>query len=450
MTTPVTIDAARIERFTRELVWENSFLDAPQWPAPLGEKAYHGLAGEFVRTLEPHTESDPVALLSQFLAFYGNLIGRRAHIEIEASRHYGNLFVVLVGPTAKARKGTAEAHVRRIMRAVDETWASKRIKSGLSTGEGLVWQVRDAIERREPIKEKGRITGYQTVVADEGEEDKRLLVIEPELARVFQVLEREGSTLSAILREAWDKGDLSVLTKASTAHATGAHVTLIGHITREELVRVMTSTTAANGLGNRFLWFAVRRSKLLPRGGKWQSIDWAPFLRRLTQAVQFGSQARRIEPDAEAWEYWDAAYEKLSNGRPGMLGAITARAEAQVLRLALLYALLDLDELIRISHLEAALELWRYCYESARWIWGEATGDPVQDAILEGLRQAGEKGLTRTQIYSDLFHRHVSRARLESALCALAAMGMARAERRESAGRPVEVWLAMTNRGMSQ
>ncbi|MCS7316626.1 MAG: hypothetical protein NZ554_14230, partial [Bryobacteraceae bacterium] len=316
------IDLARIDRAAGELVWENSFLDVPQWPAPLGEKACHGLAGEFVRLLEPHTEADPVALLIQFLAFYGNLIGRQAYVEIESARHYGNLFVVLVGPTAKARKGTAEAHVRRVMQAVAEDWARSRIKSGLSTGEGLVWQVRDPIERREPIKEKGRITGYQTVVADEGEEDKRLLVIEPELARVFQVVEREGSTLSPILRDAWDRGDLSVLTKASAAHATGAHVSLIGHITREELVRVMTTTTAANGLGNRFLWCAVKRSKLLPRGGNWQAINWAPFLRRLTQAVQFGSQARRIEPDSEAWEYWDAAYADLSEGRRGMLGAI--------------------------------------------------------------------------------------------------------------------------------
>ncbi|HOL95992.1 MAG TPA: hypothetical protein PLH79_16705, partial [bacterium] len=37
------------------------------WPAPLDEAAFQGLAGEFVRMVGPHTESDPAALLIQFL-----------------------------------------------------------------------------------------------------------------------------------------------------------------------------------------------------------------------------------------------------------------------------------------------------------------------------------------------------------------------------------------------
>ncbi len=441
--TSTPMDASRVEHFLEELRWAHGFLDVPQWPDPMGDAAFHGLAGEFVRTVEPHTEADPVALLVQFLCEYGNVIGRNCYVQVESDRHYTNLFVVLVGQTAKARKGTSERNVRTIIKAVSEDWGC-RVMSGLASGEGLIWQVRDPIERTEPVKEKGRVNGYQNVIVDEGVSDKRLMIVEPELARVFRVLEREGSTLSALIREAWDSGDLRTLTKNSPARATNAHVSIIGHITREELLRVTTEVEMVNGLMNRFVWTAVRRSKLLPRGGRWDSINWAPFLRKLAVAVDFGSRPRRMDLDAEAWEYWDAVYPDLADGKPGLLGAMTARAEAQTLRLAMIYALLDLDELIRVPHLEAALAVWRYSYQTCRWLWGQRLGDPVADAIMAALKRAGDKGLTRTQIYSDVFHRHVPRERIEAALTALAGAGLARAEKRSGGGRPIEVWVCLS------
>ncbi len=32
------------------------------WPEPLADEAFYGLAGDIVRTIEPHTEADPAAL----------------------------------------------------------------------------------------------------------------------------------------------------------------------------------------------------------------------------------------------------------------------------------------------------------------------------------------------------------------------------------------------------
>ena len=77
------------------------------WPNPLSEDAFHGLAGDVVRTLEPHTEADPAALLLQFLVAVGSVIDRGPHFRAEADRHALNLFVVLVGETSKARKGSS-------------------------------------------------------------------------------------------------------------------------------------------------------------------------------------------------------------------------------------------------------------------------------------------------------------------------------------------------------
>ena len=75
------------------------------------------------------------------------------------------------------------------------------------------------------------------------------------------------------------------------------------------------------------------------------------------------------------------------------------------------------------------------------FIFGDATGDPIADAITAALRQNGE--LTRTQI-SDLFSRNVSSERIAAALTVLLAKGKARVEQRASGGgRPTEVWRAV-------
>ena len=50
-----------------------------------------------------------------------------------------------------------------------------------------------------------------------------------------RIARRDGYILSRVLRDGWDRGDLGTLTKTSPARATGAHISLIGHITADEL-----------------------------------------------------------------------------------------------------------------------------------------------------------------------------------------------------------------------
>ena len=94
---------------------------------------------------------------------------------------------------------------------------------------------------------------------------------------------------------------------------------------------------------------------------------------------------------------WEAVYSELTAERPGMFGSITARADAHTLRFSLLYALLDGAAAIRRPHLEAALAVWQYAEDSARFIFGDATGDPIADRILSALRANGPDGAERAR-----------------------------------------------------
>ncbi len=401
---------------------------ADEWPEPPSREAYHGLAGDIVRAIEPHTEADPIALLAHILIGFGSIIGHVTHYLVEDTAHYANEFAVLVGRSAKGRKGTSENRIRRILRAVDPEWDETRIVSGLSSGEGLIEAVRDASEKRDK----------DGCPLDAGVIDKRLLVIEPEYAAALRVLEREGNRLSPVIRCAWENGNLQTLTKNPT-RATGAHVAIVGHITADELRRYLGRTELGNGFANRFLFLCVRRARLLPHGGG--SPDLGALVRRLQDAVDHGRHVGAIAMDPAAREAWAAVYPELSRERDGLAGHVTGRAEAHVVRLAMLYALLDGAGLIGTPHLEAALALWGYAERSATYIWGESTGDPLADEILRGLRERGVAGMTRTEI-RDHLGRHKAGGDIDGALDRLRRRGLARCEEIQTRGRPAAHWFA--------
>jgi hypothetical protein len=400
------------------------------WPE-LDDKALHGLAGEVVRAMIPHTEADKVALLASLLAACGNAMGRGAHMRVGADRHYLNLNVGLVGETSKGRKGMSWNLVRDLVHAADPFWAEDRIMGGLSSGEGLIYAVRD---RRVSEDADGN-----PIVLDAGAEDKRLMVVEGEFAGPLRAMTRQGNTLSVLIRHAWDGGKLATLTKNSPLKATDAHISVIGHITRAELLRLLSETDAHNGFANRFLWLLVRRSKALPFGGEWNSAAASPLIQRIKDAIEFGREHRQIGWGKSARGLWTGVYAKLSEGKPGLFGAATSRAEAQVVRLAALYAIMDRRHAIQHAHLEAALALWRYAEALALYIFGNATGDPVADRIINALEEEPD-GLTRTDLIN-LFARNVSRDRIDQALALLERLSRVRREEVKTGGRPAEKWL---------
>ncbi len=396
----------------------SQFNDA--WPE-LPEEALTGLPGEIVKTIDPYTEADPIGVLAHILAGFGNLIGPVPHFRVEFDHHSLRINPVLVGQTSKGRKGQSWSTPRYMLSEVDPTWKDC-ITSGLSSGEGLIYAVRD------PGQD------------DPGASDKRLFVVEQEFAQALKVMRREGNILSVTIRDAWDHGDLHPLTKTNRIAATGAHISIVGHITHQELLRHLNETEQANGFANRFIWLLVRRSKVIPEPTRVPEEVLTPLIGRLHEAVTFARVVGEIQRDDAAREIWAEVYPDLSEGEPGLLGAILGRAESQVMRLACIYALLDRSSEVTPRHLKAALALWDYSEASARRIFGDRTGNPVADRIVTGLRAKGE--MTETEI-RDLLNRHRS-AEIDQALDLLIQFGIAFPEIRPTGGRPLTIWRLAT------
>jgi len=377
-----------------------------EWPV-LDADALHGLAGACVRAVEPHTESDPVALLITLIGAFGSCVGRSPYFRVGGDRHHVNLYACLVGASARARKGLSLGYVLHLFEGVDSDWTERRV-NGLSSGEGVIHALRD-----EPVKERGG-----TFTVGQGVAEKRLWIVETEFGQTLHVMKRDGNTLSAVVRNAWDRGELHVLTRKDPLRASNAHVSILAHITLEELERALNTTDVWNGFANRFLWCCVRRSKLVPDALPPPLDELRQRLMTVTQKAKGIGEMRRSPAAAELWR---EVYPDLVAEKHGLWDAVSSRAEAQTLRLSMLYALLDGTDTIDVPHLRAALALWRYCDESARIIFNRSEGDTTLEAKIRRL-VAEHPGIGRTELRDSISHK-IKATELERALAWLAGRG---------------------------
>ena len=411
------------------------------WPEPLGEDAFIGPLADYVRAVEHDSESDPAAVLVQCLILFGSVAGRSAYAAVGNTTHHLNEFAVIVGDTSAGRKGTSLGDAKALFSEVDDRWFNCRIPSGLSSGEGLIHFVRDPVEERQPIKERGRVVGYQTVIADHGEDDKRATVTEAEFVNVLKQSQRDANILSVVLRQAWECGNLRTLTKNSPTRATGAHISVVGHITESELKKHLSEVETANGFGNRFLWFVSKQSKFIPEPRQPDPARTAALRLAVCEAVGYALGAGEMIRDDEARELWRQAYERFNDDSGGLCGAMTARGAPHVIRLSIIYALTERSPVVQRRHLKAALAVWAYSVRCVRYLFGESTGDSVADDALKLLRQS-PAGVTRSEV-SNYFGRNLSAGRLRVALNELLKAGRARVETKtDTGGRPAEVWFA--------
>jgi hypothetical protein len=406
------------------------------WPAPPHREAFAGLAGEIVSVIEPRTEAAPVAVLLNLLAGVGNAMGNGPHVLADGAPHGGIIFPLFIGPTASGRKGTAERQARRFLMEADPTWYERCFASGLQSGEGITHRVRDPKPARGKIPE------------DPGASEKRLYLVESEFASVLARMRREASSLSETIRQCWDGTVLGNITKQAADTATEHHITITAHITTDELRRRLRVTEVGNGFLNRFLPICTRRVRSLPEAEPVPASALQEYGARLAAVIQFAAGVGRLDRNLPARQLWKEHYEGLTTGAPGLLGAVTSRGAPYVLRLGVIYAVLDQSRVITDAHLRSALAVWDYSVASAHMVFGDALGEPDADHLLAALKGA-PAGLTKAEMYA-VFGGHRTAGEIDAALDTLEEAALATPvvvpEAERGRGRPTERWVATANK----
>jgi primase-like protein/uncharacterized protein DUF3987 len=408
------------------------------WPI-MQSKAMHGIVGRIALLATENSEADPVAVMATTLAYAAAEFGRGQYTRVGDAVHHSRHFNALVGQSSRARKGTSFKPVERIFKRAElmrlerahssqapfPSGLSLTVKPGpLSSGEGLIYAVRDADGEGED--------------KDHGVTDKRLLVVEEEFGTALRMFQRQGNSLSTTLRTFWDGSTAAPMTKNNRLVATEPHVNIVGHITRPELGSLLTGTEIWNGFGNRFQWFCARRHRVVPLPKPMPDDQVEEIAQELARVISYahGHSGRELVLSNAAQDHWCNVYAELTQDHPGILGAVTSRQEAHARRVALTYAQLDGSDRIEIVHLEAALALCRYAFDSAVYLFRDEEVDPVAQKIVEALRE-GPK--TQNQL-NELFHGHKKSEEIGRVLEYLQERGRITMTKQPTAGAPRKVW----------
>ncbi|WP_245572501.1 DUF3987 domain-containing protein [Actinokineospora enzanensis] len=415
-----------------------------QWLPQADPAVFTTFLGQVATHLDPFTEADPVNVLATLLAASGTAMGSGPHVVVGGfERHPLLTWPIVIGHTSTGRKGTGFNVARAVLAHAIPAFVNENIKSGLSSGEGLA-AVFATDDDRPTAKAKGK--GKPGGLLPAG--DTRLLAFESEWASVMARMKREGNTLSATLRAAWEGGDLSTLNvDARTARDT--HIGIVAHITPQEFSAKVSATDMAGGTYNRFLPVAVAQSKFLPIPEPVDHTLLLQFGAALADRLTAGSRLDRIQIAPDAIQTWQRFY--LEFGGPGsdgdgdpVLAQFTSRAVPNCLRIAATYAALDRTPHITTHHLHAAAALVRYSIASAQAI---LRPDTALTALLAYITAAGPQGRTKRDVTTDHYQGNAKRRGIDpdALLARLVDAGRVTRTTRRTTGRPTEIYTATTN-----
>jgi hypothetical protein len=378
------------------------FVDAGALMRPdFDEAALYGLPGEIVRKLMPVTDADPAAMLAQTMTLLGNAIGGDVCVDFggPGEQQHGNLFTLVVGQSRLGRKGTSYRAVSRLFEEADESWYENRILTGLSSPQALVARL------AEPVVAEG-VTPPPF--------DKRTLLLESEYQRLLSTMGRDDGAFSGVLRKLWayerasvDKGtDPRKLITIKAAR--GSHVSMIAHITPQELRKRTNQVRRDGGLENRMLWvYSHKRPEPVPPTAS-SKLDLSDEIERLATVIDYArsGNAGSIDPVSGALCDMRGIRKpmvlRFSDELDDKLEALFAEAyqdhelgvtddyRAMIVRLALIHAVADFSPVIEIHHVRAAIALWNYAGASASVILGP-DWDDVTDALADATQEVDVK-----------------------------------------------------------
>ena len=399
--------------------------------APRGNAAMlYGIFGEFGRAAAKDTEVNPYAAAMNLMVFISASVGRGIYFYIGNDIHHVRLYGLHIGRSSRGQKGGAHSLLNRVIKVIAENdfdlLLPSRHTGGLSSKEGLAALIHD-----------GYMQGKEEVAPIT---DKRLFIRESEFSNVMHQAARNGNTLSAGLRDAWDGVGIQPATKLKGTWASHPHIAIAGACTPVELLALTTKNDVSNGFLNRFIIFWAERTKLIPFP-QCTHIDTVNLLAtKINAIIQFAKSDyvwnknpslasednRQITLSDDAKRTYGALYinvfPKYNDG--DNVAALTERKAPYLLRMAALFAISDFSLVIEEWHINAAYEWVKYWHESVKFIFNDAAEEVKNNEISDRASKiidylaSKDKGYqaTRTELSNEVFKRHLDSKKLDEAL----------------------------------
>ena len=409
--------------------WQKVLADPERAPSSLRPEAFYGPVGEMCSLIAPNVPYDISAVLLQTLVACGSSLGPEPFLSEGAKRLHPNLFALIVGRTGGG-KGMSLAHVEHAMKSIAPTfWATRPITSA-SSGEGLLKTICDPVWG---LDSKG-----EPVLRDAGSEDKRVLLIEEEAGSIFiRVAQQE--VLGKFLTTAWDSGRLMNVVKDSKMECATPHVSIIGHITPDELTDRVTSSHITSGFINRWTMALIRPTAVddsLVAPEDIVGLDDAILRIRdgLNEFRDSGVHQFVLSDEADKLRRETSVWVR-ENEEPGAMAHLAVRFQSQTLKLTMVYAAVDGTHVISADHLRAARAVTAYSHRCARAFWGGVFLDDLTDDFMSLWRGIGYEAISLSDL-SALFSRHLTASKREHMLRRLLRDGVIETSQVKGDGRP--------------
>lgn len=378
--------------------------ELPPIPGPkVVDAMYYGITGEIMRAACSGTEAHPAAVGTAFLSSASAALGRNRWVQIGNKEHHARLYTAHVGRSGIGGKGMAlelpqcireEAESKRDLVQDGQFACGNFHNGGLSSREGLAYLIRDESDTKEK-------DGTPT---DPGVDDKRLFVVEEEFANVLRQTKREGNTLSAAMRTAWDGGTIAPATKSNRTRATEPHIAIHANITPTELRLSLDNNDLTNGFANRFLFCYAERIGVVPIPMQTPKESIERFAAALLAAIRHARVSGEVRATDAAKRRFATFYRahRRGLGLTAQMRGLLERHPSYAWRLALTFALLDRKDEINDAHMAAALAWLDYYRESTRYIFSTARAEVAAgkvaglgEHIVKQLRQAVDQTMDR-------------------------------------------------------
>ena len=430
-------------------------IDAPAYqrkkPRPVEKEYYIGLIGDAVDRLDDHTEATREALHQTLLTGLCPLLGILPRIP-QPLRATPNIFTVIVGKQFSGKKGTSWLDIEQnFLKPIagqlnlSDDWMNARV-TNVESGQGII----NLIHHGDP---------------------NRLFVLQ-EFKSLFDAMTRDSSNVDSVLRQAFDRESLQVNRARDVQRVDDANISIIGHITPDELTEQVRSVWAVNGFFRRWLWCYSESSKevnsIMPENIAADLVDL------FVLAIENARRHASVTLTPEAWDYWAEWRRSLATDDESFITKASAGHESRVARMALVLALLDLDaqadlpdmdrtvgetlqqgprehhygerEIVGVKHLKTAIRWNQYSIDTLEYVFGNRRWDHTTQKIYDWLEEYGE--LELSQIYSQVFKGNKSKDEIRQSGEKLERAGAIRRVLRRKAGatkgRKAEVWILMS------
>jgi 5S rRNA maturation endonuclease (ribonuclease M5) len=363
--------------------------DCPDIP----EAAWHRLAKMYRSAVGICTEASDNFHFAAFLVAAGAVLGRLVSTNMP-DPIYPNFYIALYGRSSKARKTTAINFAQRTcLRLPQEiTWVHS-----IDSWEGFV----DLLQARQQLQEDRKaitcvvkLSELRALIDKVNREGSRNIV--PNLADAFDTPDRFERNLARRSNPNTGGGSGTV-EKPFLSVIGGVATSWLDKIRREDL---------EGGLGNRFLWIPGDRKERIPNP---PSPNLNEILKELAIVREWWKeQARNQEsatvtfrksPEAETkWNKFYNSLDKITHDDP-LIEMLTDRLEVQTIKIALLYAALDIPStpIIEVCHIDAAIAFAKFLIRATEYIFSDFGIDEAakdEQKIVDAVRDAGEKGIT--------------------------------------------------------